>query len=213
MTKEQFVALGLSEEQAEKAAQASQEELKGYIPKVRFDEVNEAKKKSEEALKERDGQLADLKKSAGDNETLKGQIEQLQKDNKKKEEEYQAKLRDMSISTAIKLSVAGDAHDPDLISTLLDKTKIDVNEDGTIKSGLDDQLKALRESKAFLFVEKKDPADPQFKGAQPHESKRHKSGDGQVNPWKKETFNLTEQGRLLRDNPDLAKQLQAIAKQ
>lgn len=37
-------------------------------------------------------------------------------------------------------------------------------------------------------------------------------GPGQINPWKKETFNLTEQGRLLRDNPELARQLMAQAK-
>ena len=37
-------------------------------------------------------------------------------------------------------------------------------------------------------------------------------GPGQTNPWKKETFNLTEQGRLLRDNPELARQLMAQAK-
>ncbi|MEM5818413.1 MAG: phage scaffolding protein [Desulfitobacterium hafniense] len=173
MTKEQFIALGLTEEQAAKAAEASAEELKGYIPKARFDEVNEAKKKSEEALKDRDGQLADLKKSAGDNESLKGQIEQLQKDNKKKEEEYQAKLRDMSISTAIKLAVSGDAHDPDLIANLLDKGKVEVNEDGSIKAGLEDQLKVLRESKAFLFVEKKDPDPTRLRGANPAEGNRN----------------------------------------
>ena len=34
--KEQFIALGLTEEQATKAAAASQEELKTYIPKHRF---------------------------------------------------------------------------------------------------------------------------------------------------------------------------------
>lgn len=34
---------------------------------------------------------------------------------------------------------------------------------------------------------------------------------GQVNPWKKETFNLTEQGRILRENPELAKQLKVAA--
>lgn len=38
------------------------------------------------------------------------------------------------------------------------------------------------------------------------------SGGAQINPWKKETFNLTEQGRLLRENPELARQLQAQAK-
>jgi len=36
-------------------------------------------------------------------------------------------------------------------------------------------------------------------------------GPGQTNPWKKETFNLTEQGRLLRENPELAKKLKAQA--
>ncbi|NBK25873.1 MAG: hypothetical protein EOM68_28145, partial [Spirochaetia bacterium] len=29
--------------------------------------------------------------------------------------------------------------------------------------------------------------------------------DGTKNPWSKETWNLTEQGRLLRDDPELAK--------
>ncbi|MFC5468419.1 DUF4355 domain-containing protein [Cohnella suwonensis] len=36
-------------------------------------------------------------------------------------------------------------------------------------------------------------------------------GGGQINPWKKETFNLTEQGRIIRENPELAKQLKAAA--
>lgn len=33
-----------------------------------------------------------------------------------------------------------------------------------------------------------------------------------INPWKKETFNLTEQGRITKENPELARQLQAEAK-
>ena len=37
-------------------------------------------------------------------------------------------------------------------------------------------------------------------------------GSGQANPWKKETFNLTEQGRIIRENPELAKQMMAQAK-
>lgn len=32
-----------------------------------------------------------------------------------------------------------------------------------------------------------------------------------VNPWKEDTFNLTEQGKLVRENPDLAKSLAAKA--
>ena len=41
MKKEDFLKLGLTEELAVKAAEASTEELKGFIPKNRFDEVNE----------------------------------------------------------------------------------------------------------------------------------------------------------------------------
>jgi len=31
------------------------------------------------------------------------------------------------------------------------------------------------------------------------------------NPFKKESFNLTEQSKLIRENPDLAKRMQAAA--
>lgn len=37
------------------------------------------------------------------------------------------------------------------------------------------------------------------------------SGAAGTNPWKKETFNLTEQGKILKQNPELAARLQAQA--
>ena len=43
MKKEDFVKLGMDEELAAKCEAASLEELKGFIPKSRFDEVNNAK--------------------------------------------------------------------------------------------------------------------------------------------------------------------------
>ena len=52
MKKEEFVALGISAELAEKAASASAEELKGYVPKSRFDEVNEEKKNLQRSIQE-----------------------------------------------------------------------------------------------------------------------------------------------------------------
>jgi alanyl-tRNA synthetase len=183
---------------------------KHFVPKSQYNDMAEAKKQLESDLKDRDKQLADLKKAAGDNEELKKQIEQLQTENKAKEQEYQTKLRDMAVTTAIKLAVAGQVHDPDLVATLLDKSKIEIDENGNIKAGLDDQIKVLRESKTFLFVEKQDKG-PQFKGVNPAES-RDSSGGGIKNPWSREHFNLTEQGRILRENPELAKQLMAAAK-
>ena len=92
MKKEEFVKLGIDEELAKKSEAASQEELKGFIPKARFDEVNTEKKKLELDVRDRDGQLETLKNSTGDVEGMKQQIATLQADNKKKDEDHAAQI-------------------------------------------------------------------------------------------------------------------------
>ena len=34
---------------------------------------------------------------------------------------------------------------------------------------------------------------------------------GEVNPWKKETFNLTKQGEIIMSNPSVAEQMKRAA--
>ncbi|MEC0234451.1 phage scaffolding protein [Paenibacillus kribbensis] len=179
MNKDQFVALGLTDEQATKAATASTEELKGFIPKARFDEVNDAKKQAEQDRDKVAGQLEDLKKSAGDNEALKKQIESLQGDNKTAKEQYEAKVKDLQLTTAVKLALTGQAHDLDIVAGLLDKTKIELDDSGAVKGGLNDQVKALRESRGFLFVPE-DGNKPRFKGAKPPEGGDPHGGGGEA---------------------------------
>ena len=60
---------------------------------------------------------------------------------------------------------------------------------------------------------KKSIVDQQFKdnGRKPVQTLA--TGYTGKNPWKKETFNLTEQARIIKENPELAKQLQAAAKE
>jgi len=172
-------SLGLSAENVQKVVEGVEEHYKGWVPKHRFDEVNEAKKAAEEALRDRDKQLADLKKAAEGNEELRKQIEQLQADNKAAAEKYEARIKEMAITTAIKLAVAGQVHDPDLVAGLLDKSKIEIDENGTIKAGLEDQLKSLRETKGFLFVEQKPAGQPQFRGATPADGRDKSNGQPQ----------------------------------
>ncbi|MEE4561561.1 phage scaffolding protein [Paenibacillus polymyxa] len=174
MNKEQFVALGLTEELATKAAEASADELKGFVPKTRFDEVNEAKKQAEKDRDSVGGQLEELKKSAGVSEELKTQIEKLQGENKATKDQYEAKLKEMSLNTALKLALNGQAHDPDIVASLIDKSKIELDDNGAVKGGLDDQLTGLRESKGFLFVPKEEPK-PGFQpqGVKPAEGAGH----------------------------------------
>ncbi|OSA92566.1 UNVERIFIED_ORG: hypothetical protein B2H93_14500 [Clostridium botulinum] len=150
MNKQQFLDLGLNEEQATKAEAESKKELATYVAKTSFDEVNNSKKELEKTVKERDTQLEEVKGKVGDNAALKTQIETLQADNKAAKEKYEADVKELKISNAIKLAISDKAQDADLVANLFDKTKLILGEDGKI-TGLDEQLKDLQTNKAFLF--------------------------------------------------------------
>lgn len=209
MKKEDLIKLGLDEEMAQKVADAFAEYLKGFIPKSRFDEVNEAKKKLEQDIKTRDEQLEALKKI--DAEGLQAEIEKLQKENKATKEKYEAELKQIRLNNAVERAlIASKAKNIKAVKALLDLENVELDEDGNIK-GLDKQIKKLQESEdsSFLF-DIQSSNKQQLKGFKPGES-----SDGiptGKNPWSKEHFNLTEQGKILRENPELARQLQAAAK-
>lgn len=87
---------------------------------------------------------------------------------------------------------------------LADLSEVEVGDDGepdaaAIKAALEKVLNDL----------------PELRGATaPAKSGSEFQGGGTVdrNPWSKEHFNLTEQGRLMRENPQLAARLQREAK-
>lgn len=151
-TKEQLLAMGLTEEQA----QSILDGIGQVIPKSRFDEVNNAKKALEEQVKTHESQLKELQDKAKGNEELQAEITKLQDAQKQAQEQYEQQLKDERLSAAVKLAVAGKVHDADLVAGLLDKAKIELDDKGAIKGGLDDQLTTLKESKSFLFVPEKD---------------------------------------------------------
>lgn len=154
MKKEELMKIqGMTEELAVEVEKASNEELKGFIPKARFDEVNEAKKNAEAQVKERDKQLEDVKKASGDNEELKKQIEALQESNKTTKAEYEAQLRRMQIDNAVAnaLKDEGAKNIAAVTALLKDMDKAEIGEDGKVK-GLADQIKAIKESDSYLFA-------------------------------------------------------------
>lgn len=154
MKKEDFVALGISEEQATKAAEASKKELESYVTKTDFEAANQVKGQLEKDIRDRDKQLEDLKKNSGDNEGLMKQIETLQAENKAAMEKNEADMKDLKLSTAIKLALGESAQDAELVSGLFDKSKLILSDDGKV-TGLEEQLKSVKESKPFLFKEEK----------------------------------------------------------
>lgn len=148
MKKEELIAMGLSEEQAN----AIVEKYGAMIPKERFDGVNNAKKTLEEQVKTYESQLKELQGKAKGNEELQAEITKLQESHKQATEQYEQQLKDERLTTALKLAFTGKVHDVDLVVSLIDKEQIELDEKGNITKGLDEQRKTLQESKSFLFT-------------------------------------------------------------
>ena len=196
MKKEEFVKLGIDEETAKKLETASLEELKGYIPKARFDEVNTAKNTAEALVKERDGQLETLKNSTGDVEAMKQQIATLQADNKAKDEAHAAEIKQLKIDNAVEAALTGaKAKNNIAVKALLkDLDKAELLEDGTIK-GLAEQIEALQKDADYLFDTKN---SVKVKGAKPGEA-GNEGGDKGVDTSK---MTYSEMMAYLAENPD-----------
>ena len=130
--------LGLTEEQVKKAQEILKEEINGkFIPKERFDQVNNDAKATKAKLEE-------LQKA--NPEELNAKIKQLTEDLEKKSHEYQAKERDLIIDN--QLSKAG-TRNIKALKALLDMDKVNI-QDGNV-TGLEGQLKALKDSDSYLF--------------------------------------------------------------
>lgn len=179
---EKLKAMGYTDEEARKLEKVFKEELDGnYVTKDRFNQVNEDNKTLKSTVKERDTQLESLKKNAGDKEALEAQIEQLKKSNKEAQEKYEADLKASKIKSAVKLKIGDQVHDTDMVSSLLDLSKIELDDNDNIKSGFDEQFNNLKKDKAFLFKQKDENKNNfKFEGAKNFESNKDKDGgDGQ----------------------------------
>lgn len=201
MKKEDLIKLGLDEEIAEKVANASAEELKGFIPKARFDEVNNDKEKLKSDVKERDKQLDSLKNSTDDVEGLQKQIETLQGENKEKEKQHATEIKRIKVDNAISAALNGaNAKNEKAVRALLDidPEKAEFNDDGTVK-GLGDQLKSLKEADDSKFLFEEANAKPSLKGATPGETGKE-TPDDKVDVSK---MTYEELAQYMDENPDV----------
>lgn len=192
MKKEDLVALGLTEEQAQKVVSAWTEAMKGFVPKERLDEVSGK-------LKEANTTIDTLKKGNADNEELQKQVK-----------EYKEKV--VSLETAAantrkeyalkeKLTSAGVLDADYVIYKQGGVDKFTFDKDG-IPVGVEDTVKPLKESCPHLFKTEGQPG-----GYKPNGGENPPA----ANPWKKDSFNLTEQGRIYKENPTQAKEMAAAA--
>lgn len=206
MKREFLTELGLEAEKIDKIMAEHGKTVNQY----KSDADNKATELSDlrQQIKDRDAQLEELGKKAQGNEELLTQINELKTKNEQTANEYQAKLDKQAFDFALDRALANNnARNSKAVKALLNVDSIKL--DGETLLGLDDQLKALRESDAYLFTDDK----PGISGREPNNPNPPNPTDYQgTNPWKKETLNLTKQAQIMKDNPDLAKQLKAQAK-
>lgn len=176
-----------------------------YIPKSKFDDKLEEIKDLKEEIKTRDTQLTDLQTKANGNEKLQAEITSLQQENENIRTESEQKLQQREFDFALESALRdAKARNPKAVKALLNNDSIKIV-DGQL-TGLEEQMKALRESDDYLFV------PDGLKGKTPPGTPPNPNGYDKPNPFSRDTLNLTEQGVLWRENPELAKQLQAQAK-
>lgn len=190
--KEQLIGMGLTEEQAKKVID---EIVDGnYVPKSRFNEVNEENKTLKQSVADRDKQLDDLKKSSGDNAELKKQIETLQKQNADQKKAHDEEMAQLKLDNAVDAALtASGAKNAKAVKALCDMSKVKLGDDGKL-TGLDEQLSAVQKSDAYLFEVKQQ----KFKGFQPGAS-------GDVKPGIKvdmSKMTYDELAYYIENNPD-----------
>ena len=174
---------------------AAQKEFpKHAVPK---DDFNNKVKELETA----NDTITELKKSNGDNADLQ-----------KKIGEYETEIKDLKDSAektaktyTLKESLAKQGVlDPDyLIYKAGGLDKFNFDKEGK-PVGVEDAVKPYKEDAAMVHLFKQEQQKP------PYYPKNGGAG-GTTNPFAKETFNLTEQGRILKENPAQAKELAAAA--
>ncbi|MDU5010686.1 phage capsid protein [Clostridium sporogenes] len=142
----------LSEDKQKEYKDKDLEDISGgtYIPKQRFDQVNEQAKEYKKQVGERDTQLKNLKEQYKDVDGLKEKVEQLELDNQAQKETYEKQLSDIAFNNALEKGLSTfNIKDKNLIMALIDKDKLKVDGDNVI--GLKEQIEPLKQSHDFLF--------------------------------------------------------------
>ncbi|WP_282804572.1 phage scaffolding protein [Clostridium tetani] len=164
-----------------------------HVAKDKFDTLNEQ-------LKTANTTIADLKKDNKDNEVLQTKVGEYET----KVKDYEKQIKDMQFNYALEGALKGaNVRNTKAVKALLNLENVKL--DGENLLGLNEQLDLLKESDSYLFSEEQ---QAKFSGIKPTDGSKTPQG---YNPWKKDSFNLTEQGKIFKENPEQAKQLMTQA--
>lgn len=151
MKLEDLLKEGFTEDQAKKILEIHKKAIDGnYVPKATFDAEREKVKTANETIADRDKQIVELGKFKGTAEELQKKVNDLTAENTKNSQEYEAKLKEMEETTAIRAAVADQVHSVDDIMPKLDRTKLTIK-DGKVVAGLVEQMDAIKQASPHYF--------------------------------------------------------------
>lgn len=128
-----------------------------WFPKDKFDAKNQEVKDLQTQLSDRDNQLEELKRV--DAEGLQAKIDELQQANETTKSEYEEKLQKQAFDHKLESALTGSkVKNVKAVKALLDLETIKLDGDNLL--GLDDQLKALKDSDGYLFETEQKPNSP-----------------------------------------------------
>ena len=131
-----------------------------YIPKSKFDDINTQKNTLETERNTLKEELDKIKNSSEDITKLKEQITNLSTTITENDKKHKEELQEQKLNSALKIAILKDVQDVDIVSSLIDKTKLTLDENGEkITMGLTEQIENLKKTKPFLFKEA--PGDEQ----------------------------------------------------
>ena len=173
---------------------------------VDVQELLEFKQRAERENLESEGKYTEARQA------LEQQYREKAEEKDKRIAELEGRIRELELITPAVSALADVVHDPELVlQTKLDANRIERNADGTVVVVDGYERQPVAEwAKNTLPEWMRKAKTPMGSGS----STNRAGGDvvaGMKNPFKSETFDLTEQGRLFRQDYDLYVQLKKAA--
>lgn len=180
MTRKELEDLGLSKEQADAVIKINGADIENAksVSAVEIKNLETEVSGLKTQVSDRDKQLETLKATAGDNETLKTQIADLQVENTKTKEAHESEMTQLKVDFAVERALTGaSAKNIKAVKALLNLTDAKLDKEGNVK-GLQEQIDKLIADEGTKFLFNVQQNQQQFKGFQPGASSEQKPGAG-----------------------------------
>ena len=152
MNREYLESLGLEKDVIDKVMAAHGKAIGEYKDQAgKLEQLSTENESLKSQITERDKDLKDLRKNAGDNEELTKKYSELEGKYKADTQQLTKQLSETKLHAALDGALtAAKVRNPRALQGFLDMTKIKLTDDGKL-DGLDDQLTAIRKDNAYLF--------------------------------------------------------------